>query len=261
MNKLNLAQDFAKALKEGRDVAGFLADDVQFAALNVDIRGREAVLARLLGETTGRNYREATWTDATPHGDAIEISARMPDSAAHAGHILLFGFKNQAIVSIQQQNILPARQPAIEPLRIGEELKSVIDGALSQRHPMLIAHVDERGQPVLSFRGSTQVFSDTQLAIWVRNGGGSFARSIAENPRVALMYRDEDKKATYQFQGRARIATGEKERKQVYGNSSKVERDHDFAEAGIAVIIDLDRIEGYAGLTPSGPVGRVNMRR
>jgi predicted pyridoxine 5'-phosphate oxidase superfamily flavin-nucleotide-binding protein len=142
-----------------------------------------------------------------------------------------------------------------------EELKSLVNNALATRHPMLLAHVDESGQPVLSFRGSTQVFGDDQFAIWVRNSGGGLVRSIAKNPKVALMYRDEDKKTTFQFQGRARIADGDHERQQVYKASHKVEQDHDFAEVGVALIIDLDRIEGYLSLSPAGQVGRVNMRR
>jgi hypothetical protein len=262
MDQIELAKGFAKTLKEGgSNLSELVTEDVQFAALNVDIRGREAVLKRLLGEDTGRNYRQASWIDTKPHGEFVQITAKMPDTAPHAGHILLLKFHNGRVQSIKQQNILPARQAPPEQLRLTEELTHLINGALSTRHPMLLAHVDESGQPVLSFRGSTQVFSEHQLAIWIRNSTGGLINSIEKNPKVALMYRDEENKATFQFQGSAWIATGEKERKRVYQAAHKVEQDHDFAEAGVALIIDLQRIEGYAGLTPTGPVGRVNMRR
>ena len=75
------------------------------------------------------------------------------------------------------------------------------------------------------------------------------------------MYRNEDTKETFQFQGRARVATGDAERKKVYDNAPPVERAHDFARTGVALIIDLDLVEGWFGLTPDGPIGRVRMLR
>ena len=113
----------------------------------------------------------------------------------------------------------------------------------------------------MSFRGSTQCFSDDQLAIWVRNSDGSFLNSIAGNPRVALMYRDEDTKATYQFQGRARVSTDEAARRRIYEKMTEGERNHDPARTGAALIIDLDRVEGWAGMSPDGPVNKVRMLR
>lgn len=126
---------------------------------------------------------------------------------------------------------------------------------------MLIAYTDETGQPVVSFRGSTQAFSDDQLAIWVRNAQGSFLASIRKNPKVALMYRDEDGKATYTFQGRAHIETDETAREQVYRTMAQVERDHDFARTGVALIIDLDMVQGYAGLGAQGQIDPIRQVR
>ena len=261
-DRIEKAKRFAEILKSGgRELPDLLADDVAFLALNVDLRGRDAVLKRLTDKDTGRVYREATWTDAKAHGEAIQITARMPDAAPQSGNVLLLRFRDAQVATIRQQLLLPAKPAPETALRLTDELKGLVNGALATRHPMLLSYVDESGQPVLSFRGSTQVFSDDQIAIWVRNSGGSLLRSIAKNPRVALMYRDEDKKATFQFQGCAWIATGERERRQVYDASHKVEQDHDFAELGVALIIDLGRIEGYAGLSPAGQVGRINMRR
>jgi hypothetical protein len=171
------------------------------------------------------------------------------------------GFQNDRIAAIEQQLLLPMRPAPATALRLTDELKGLVNNALATRHPMPLAYVDVEGQPVLSFRGSTQAFSDTQIAIWVRNSGGGLIAAIARNPRIALMYRDEDKKATFQFQGRAWIASQERDRRKVYEAAHKVEQDHDFARLGVALIIDLDRVEGYAGLSAAGQVGRVNMRR
>jgi hypothetical protein len=75
------------------------------------------------------------------------------------------------------------------------------------------------------------------------------------------MYRNEDTKETFQFQGRGWVATGKAERRKVYDNAPPVERAHDFARTGVALIVDLDLVEGWFGLTPDGPIGRVRMLR
>jgi hypothetical protein len=126
---------------------------------------------------------------------------------------------------------------------------------------MLVAHVDEDGQPILSFRGSVQAFSGDQLALWVRNAQGGFVQAIARNPCIALMYRDEDAKATYQFQGRARVTEDAAERRRIFDAAPAAERAHDFAMLGAAIVVDLDRVEGYAGLGPQGQVDPIRMLR
>lgn len=262
MDKVESVKRFAAALKvRSGELPQLLADDVTFDSLNVAIRGKQAVVSRLTGEETGRTYRQATWTDAKIHGDGVQITARMPASAPTAGNILLVHFQGDAVVSIQQQLLLPPKPLPATELKMTPALKEMVNSALATRHPMLLAYTRENGQPVLSFRGSTQAISDDQLAIWVRNADGSFLTAIKANPKIAMMYRDEDKKATYQFQGRARIVSDEKVRNQIYKAAHKAEQDHDYVMAGIAVVVDLDRIEGYAGLTPAGPVDRIQMQR
>jgi hypothetical protein len=156
----------------------------------------------------------------------------------------------------QRQALAETDQVALTPA-----LKQMVKDALVERHPMLLSYVGLAGGPILSFRGSTQAFSDDQLALWIRKPEGNFIQSIRRNPQVALMYRNEDTKATYQFQGRARVSADETERGRVFESAPKAERDHDPDRRGVAVIIDLDRIEGYAGLGPAGPIDPVRMVR
>lgn len=259
---VEVARRFAEALKGGRpELSRLLADDVSFKSLNVDIRGRDGVLQRLADRHAGSVYREAEQVDLQANGEAVQATFRMAASASQSGNILLLHVRNDRIAAIEQQLLLPMRPAEPAPLRLTDELKTLVDNALATRHPMLLAYVSADGQPVLSFRGSTQAFSDTQLAIWVRNSNGGLVAAIARNPRVALMYRDEDRKTTFQFQGRAWISNDEGDRRKVYEASHKVEQDHDFARLGAALIIDLDRVEGYAGLSAAGQVGRANMQR
>ena len=75
-------------------------------------------------------------------------------------------------------------------LELNDHIKESVNGALGVRNPMLVSYMDENGQPVLSFRGSTQVSSGDQLAIWVRNGDGNSIGLIEKYPKLALMYRE-----------------------------------------------------------------------
>ena len=78
--------------------------------------------------------------------------------------------------------------PVLTELRLTDEMKQAIDDAFGDRRPMIISYVDELNAPQLSYRGSTQVFSETALAIWVRDPEGRILESIEKNPAVAMLY-------------------------------------------------------------------------
>ena len=244
---------FLSSIKSGQLAADLLTDDVGFQSLNVNQKGKSDIVARF----SGGNYAEANWAAPEEKGGAVQAVGTLPNQAKI---VLTVHAANGKINLLQQQGVPGNPRPATD-VKIPAELKTRIDNALKERHPIMIAYVDETGQPNLTFRGSTQVFSDTQLAIWVRNGNGKMIRSIQKNPKVALMYRDEDAKATYMLQGRAHIDSSEAARKKVYDTMAQVERDHDFAHLGVAMIIDLDLVEGYGGLSPQGQVNPIRMAR
>lgn len=237
-----------------------LSEAPTFMALGASLDGLDGVLDRITRQPASEMYRQVTWSAPELTADGTRASGHMPAGAPRAGCVVSFSFDGDRIRLMQHQNLPPRAAPAA-PLHLTQDLKALIDNALASRHPMLIAYTDESGQPVLSFRGSIQTWSDDQLALWIRNAGGGMLRSLQHNPKVAMMYRDEESKATYQFQGRARVTTDAAERERIYAASAPVEQAHDFARLGVAVIVDLDRVEGYAGLGPAGQVDRVLMVR
>ena len=244
MNKTELVKEFLQSMR-----AELLAEDVFFQAL-ARTSGREAVLKHFTGTDV---YRKTAWSQPEADGERVKVTG--------GGLILVFELADGRISAIRQQALFGAAPTPAAPVKLTEEMKKLVDNALATRHPMMVAYADASGQPILSFRGSTQSFSDDQLAIWVRNSDGNFLNSIASNPRVALMYRDEDTKATYQFQGRARVSTDEAVRNRIYAKMAEAERNHDPARTGVALLVDLDRVEGWAGMSPNGPVGKVRMLR
>ena len=146
--------------------------------------------------------------------------------------------------------------PELTELKLSDEMKEAIDGAFGSGKPIAIAYVDDSGAPQLSYRGSTQAFSDTQIAIWVRNPQGRILPSIAKNPAVALIYGDfnpEDRRFMI-LRGRARRDDSETARHRVYERAHEFERSQDAERKGAAVIIDLESVSGFFG------GARLNMR-
>ncbi|MGH7024587.1 MAG: pyridoxamine 5'-phosphate oxidase family protein [Caulobacteraceae bacterium] len=141
-----------------------------------------------------------------------------------------------------------------------DEVRGHVNGALISGNPLILAAVDAAGRPRLSFRGSTQVFSDDQLGFWARNAEGSTMAAIKANPHVALMYRDGARRVFLQFAGRARVASGA-ERDRVYDLAPEFERKQDPEKNGVAVVIDLDKVEGLLGFDPEGKPRRLSLQR
>ncbi len=133
------------------------------------------------------------------------------------------------------------------------EIKTLVNNALASGSPMLLAVVTPENKPSLSYRGSTQVYSDDQLGLWIRNTAGGTLDAIRNNPFVAMMYRSATT-PLLQFHGRARIATDEAERRNVFEAAPEREQKSDPERKGQALIIDLDKVLGVVSIGPSGPV-------
>jgi len=139
--------------------------------------------------------------------------------------------------------------PVLTELKLSDDMKNAVNSGFGTGKPLAISYVDESGAPQLSYRGSTQAYSDTQLAIWVRNPEGRILESIAKNPAVALIYGnfDPNNRGFMIFGGRARIDASETVRQRVYDQSHEYERSQDKDRKGLAMLIDLDRVEGFFG--------------
>lgn len=260
---LQAARRLAQLRREGGPgtaLAALLHPQVRYQALGREATGAEAVAAELLQGPNAALARRLRWGEPQVVASEVRLAGTRQPGTRDRGLVLTLAFAGDAIALLQEQRTAAPPVDA-QPIRLPADLRRRIDHALVERHPMLVAHVDEHGQPILSFRGSVQAFGDDRLALWVRNAQGGFVQAIGRNPRVALMYRDEDAKATYQFQGRARVTEDAAERQRIFDAAPAAERAHDFARLGMAVIVDLDRVEGYAGLGPQGPIDPIRMLR
>lgn len=201
-----------------------------------------------IGVMTGV-YRGAPWSNPTLNPDgSVDISAEPGGLIASVQLKFLFNDKDQ-IVRVEQVNKGGGGGAATATLPAYAQ--AIVNGALANNTPMIVAYTDENGAPNLSLRGSVQVYSDTQLSIWVRHANGGMANALRKNPRMALMYRDPPARTNLTFEGRAHFETDPEVRDRVFELAPEVEQKHDPGRIGAALIIDLERVSGN---TPRGGV-------
>ncbi len=140
--------------------------------------------------------------------------------------------------------------PVLTELKLSPALKETVNTALARGRMISVAYVSAEGRPELSFRGSVQAYSDTQLAIWVRNPEGGLLKAVTSGrPHIVLLYGElgAQSKAFVTFRGRGRVESSEPVRRKVYDDSPEGERNLDKDRKGVALIIDLDGVDGFFG--------------
>ncbi len=149
----------------------------------------------------------------------------------------------------------PPPPPPVTELVLTDDIKQAINGAFENGTPVIISYVDTEGQPSMSFRGSIQTYSDNQLSLWVRNPEGGMLKALNANPHVSTLYRDPETRMMIITKGRAHAESAENVRKLAYENAPEAEQKADAERKGVAVIVDLDGVDGRS------PGGAFSMRR
>jgi hypothetical protein len=252
------AEAYVKALRTGEPSAAIrvspvLAPDVVLRVGQEEVTGHDAVLARITGQWPLTPVLvHGGWSSPRAEGDEVLVSAEFgPIGAAPTRIDLRFSFNLAGqIASIQQKAVPQTPLPPTDSLP--DFVKGLVNGALANGTPICVAYTDDNGQPVLSLRGSTQVYGDTQLCIWVRNPEGGLVSAMqGSNRRLALLYRDSKTRTTLIFQGGGHIETDPAVRTRVYELAPEVEQNHDPARRGAALVIDITQLQGT---TVRGPV-------
>lgn len=242
--------------EEARSAAAAgLADDAVVAGTLGPASGRDAVLAALDNLQQPSLVAGAEWSEPQVDTNTVTVEAKLPPGKPFAGMSLRFRLDPSGRIARVEQRTIPAPPPPVTGLALTDEVKSAVNGAPANGTPLILSYVDSQGAPHISFRGSTHVYSDDQLAIWVRDPEGGLLSAIETNSQVALLYRDPATRRSYQFAGRAHVESDPTVADRVYAASPEVERNLDAQRRGRAVIVDLDRVEGM------GSKGRFRMRR
>ncbi len=214
------------------------------------VRGHADVLRRVSGNwAVTWALRHARWASPVEHGETAKVHATFENlgGVSPAALVIVVTFSGASKIAHIELRYTPRQPQPTEIIPAGA--RPLINNARTNETPICVAHTDESGNPVLTFRGSIQVWSDTELCAWIRQASGGLVRSLAKNPNVSLAYRD-NARAMLLMSGRARIETDEAIRKRVFEIIPEVEQNHDPARKGAPMIIALDRIQGFVGGEP-----------
>lgn len=124
------------------------------------------------------------------------------------------------------------------------DIATAIDGAAEHGTAIVIGYVDANGAPSLSFRGSTQVYSKDQLAVWARNPNQGLPVAVKDRPQVSLIYYNRQTPGPYYLSIKGRAHVAPEANQTVYDNMVKGEQERDPDRKGVAVLIDVDTVDG-----------------
>jgi hypothetical protein len=133
-----------------------------------------------------------------------------------------------------------------DKLDLSGEIASAIDGAALRGKTAVIGYVGDDGYAAISFRGSLQVHSPTQLAFWSRKAEGGLVAAIAEDRRVSILYfggHGSPGPAYLSFHGLAHVDPAANDA--VYDGMIEGEQGQDPDRAGVAVVIDVQSVLGF----------------
>ena len=237
-------------------LASVLHDDVMSVSALGRQTGSDAVLAAIKNPMLKPLLSSGEWSEPVEDDDAIELQCTLPPGSMIGGVFARLVFAPDGRVVRIEQSIVPAPPPAqLPPIVLTDEMKTYINDALANGNPMLVTYVDGDGRPKMSYRGTVHARGDDQLALWNRDREGGMTRALSVNPNLSFYLRDTTNKATYFLYGQGRVDEDPDVREQVFLNSPEREQNFDFSRRGVAIIVDLDRVEG------SGPGGRFAMAR
>jgi nitroreductase len=124
--------------------------------------------------------------------------------------------------------------------------QEVLDRALANGTPCVVATASARGEPNISLRGSIMVFDEQHLAYWDRVHGRQQSH-ITENPYVVVLYRDPPQRISWRFYGQASIHTTGPLREQVMERVVERELNRDPERTGAAVLVRVDLVMTLGG--------------
>jgi len=256
MDQIEAARRWAAALseptEEHKDALGAVLADAVVSATPLGVsEGSADVLAGFGRSPLADALATATWSDPVEDGGGVAMTATFAPGAPVGGLTLRFGFDDAGRIARADTALVPAPPPEPVRVKMTDAMRGAVNGALLNRTPVIVAYVDAGGQPHLSFRGSTQVLSDDQLAMWIRAPQGGLVSALEHNPKLALFYRDPETRTAYQFHGRGHVAADPATADTVYANAPEPERNLDSQRHGVAVVVDVDRVEGRDA---NGPV-------
>ena len=131
-------------------------------------------------------------------------------------------------------------------INLTDEMHQLINNALVNRTPCILATASPDGVPNMGFRGSMMVFDNEHLAYWER-GLLSSLEHVEENPKVVVMYRDPETRVAWKFRCVASVHADDPLREQIMERVVQPELDRDPDRKGVAVLLKVEQVVTLGG--------------
>jgi hypothetical protein len=126
-------------------------------------------------------------------------------------------------------------------IQITDDMRRLVDNALADGFPCILATASPVGEPSIGYRGSMMIWDDESLAYWERSKRVGLA-NIEANSKVAVIYRNTKERQSWKFYGDATVHHDGPVREQVMARTVQRELDSDPELQGFGVIIRVNRI-------------------
>ena len=152
---------------------------------------------------------QGEWSLPENLGESVRVSAAFPGlGAAPSDYSLTFWSGRDLISRIEEKYSFKL---TAEPIgHMPAHVRTATNRALANQTPMVLAYVDDNGSPCLSLRGSLQVYSPTQLCLWVRSPRSGLIASIRAKRPLSFLYRNSPSRTTLTMRDEARPSTIQK---------------------------------------------------
>jgi hypothetical protein len=230
--------------------AGF-APAVVLSSDGKDVSGIAAVTDRLTGQwPLTPVYAQGEWSEPETSGEGARVTATFPTFGTIRGYALTVSFDEADRITRLDETVTMYPSPAALD-HLPATVRTAINGALANGTPIVVAYVGDDGAPVLALRGSVQVYGKAELCLWVRSPKSGLVGAVRAGRPLSLLYRNSARRMTLVMSAHGSIATDPAVRDRIWALSPEVEKRHDPARNGVALLLNIERLQGN---TPSGPV-------
>jgi hypothetical protein len=131
-------------------------------------------------------------------------------------------------------------------IKLIDQMRELIDPALANGCPCILATASPDGEPDIGFKGSMMVFDDESLAYWERTRR-QHLKNVTANPKVIVLFRDTKTKVNWRFHGIATVHDSGAVRDQVMARTVPAELEKDPERKGSAVVIRIEKVTNLGG--------------
>ena len=131
-------------------------------------------------------------------------------------------------------------------IKLVDQMRELIDNALANGCPCILATASPDGEPDIGFKGSMMVFDDESLAYWERTRR-QHLKNVTVNPKVIVLFRDAKTKVGWRFHGVATVHDSGPVRDQVMARTVPAELEKDPERKGSAVVIRIEKVTNLGG--------------